>query len=54
MGTGAPTPGRLPPAKAGHLNRNLTHLAPRRIPSFPSHPVVILWGPTRDLKVPTH
>jgi hypothetical protein len=53
MGMGAPTPGRLPPAKAGHLNRNLTHLAPRRIPSFPSHPVVILRGPTRDLKVPT-
>jgi hypothetical protein len=42
MGMGGPTPGRLPPAKAGHLIRNLTHLAPRRIPSFPSHPVVIL------------
>ena len=47
MGMGALTPGRLLPAKAGHLNRNLTHLATRRIPSFPSRPVVI-WGPTRD------
>src|ERR1700722_1123374 len=46
-GMGALTPACLPPAKAGHLNRNLTHLAPRRIPSFPSHPVVIR-GPTRD------
>ena len=44
MGMGAPAPSRLPPAKAGHLNRNLTHMAPRGIPSFTSHPVVILRG----------
>jgi hypothetical protein len=50
---GIPTPARLPPVKAGHLNLNLTHLAPRRAPSFPPHPVVILRGPTLGLKVPT-
>lgn len=33
MGTGAP--GRLPTLPSGHLTRNLTHPAPRRIPSFP-------------------
>ena len=53
MGMGGPTPGRLPPAKGGHVNRNLTHLALRRILSFPSHLVVTLRRPTRDLKVPT-
>jgi hypothetical protein len=44
MGMGGPTPSRLPPAKAGHLDRNLTHLAPHRIPSFPSHPVSTSYG----------
>ena len=47
LGMGAPTPARLLPAKAGHLNqnltnRNLTHLAPRRTPPFSSHPVTVL------------
>ena len=42
MGMGGSNPGRLSPAKVGHLNRNLTHLALRRIISFPSHLAVIL------------
>jgi hypothetical protein len=43
------------PAKAGHLNlncnftnRNLTHLAPCLLPSFPSYPVAVLQGLTPD------
>ena len=44
--------GRLPPVKVGHLNRNLTHLALRRIISFPSHLAVILRRPIWDLNRP--
>ena len=54
---GAPSPARLLPAKAGHLNHdlthNLTHLAPHRVLSFPFHPVVILRGPIQGSKALT-
>ena len=45
----APAPAHLLATKAGHFNHNLTnhnltHVAPCRIPSIPSHPVAILCG----------
>ena len=53
-GMGAPTLAHPSPTKAGHLSRDLTHLAPRHIPSFPHHPIAILRGLTLlGLKVPT-
>jgi hypothetical protein len=52
-GMGAPTLAHLPPAKAGRLSHSLTHLAPRHVPFFPHHPIIILRGPTLGLKVPT-
>ena len=52
-GMAAPTLVHLPPAKAGHLIHGLTHPTPRHVPSFPRHPIAILWGPTLGLKVPT-